>query len=254
MYNYHTMSTDFPLPALTQESFTKYFGTHIENGEDGETILYPGEQLKCASKTSVLKKHLQPKHIFITKTSDGKFNHRVLGDDGVFTQLPKRLYAMCYPNISFTSIPNNNRVRVKLSTMTTVTLPFIPDSFYEQKKRATKRGSARPKRTREDTRPELTRTAKYYRGWNPPAPPAKMSKMDMLGNIRAAIELVDKQSVDVGPPIEGDIDSDEKSRAAFGTIVKFVYHYARGELGMPPEPPTVELQPSTKRHIIEHIE
>lgn len=247
-------ATDFPLPALTQESFTKYFGTDIDSGDDKETIVYPGEQLQCASKTSVLKKHLKPKHIFITKTASGSFNHRVMGDDGVFTQLPKRLYAMCYPNISFSSIPNNNRVRVKLSTMTTVTLPFIPDSFYEQKKRATKRGSARPKRAREDTRQEITRTAKYYRGWNPPAPPSCMSKQSMLGNIRAAIEAVDSQCIDVAPPIEGDIDSDDKARAAFGTIVKFVYHYARGELGMPPAPPMVELQPSTKKRIIEQLE
>jgi len=241
---------DFPLPALTQERFTKWFNTGISDKSD-EVIVYPGEQLNCSTKTNVLKKKLKPKHIFITKNSRGQFFHRVMGDDGRFQMLPKRLYAMCYPSVSFASVPENNRVRVKLSQRTTITLPYIPDSFYEQKRRASQRTSSRPKRQREATIEETVHEA--YRGWNPPEPEEMMDKKSMMAHIRSAIELAESSGTDISPPFTGDLDSNKEASTQFSVIVKFVYHYCREELGFPPTPHTIHISPPTKKRIMNSL-
>ena len=242
---------DFPLPALTQERFTKYFNTPINDRSD-EVIVYPGEQLKCCStRTAVLKKELKPEHIFITKNSKGHFFHRVLGDDGRFQLLPKRLYAMCYPQVSFASVPEGNRVRVKLSQRTTIVLPYIPDSFYEQKRRASQRTCSRPKRTRE-VEPQDSATV-AYRGWNPPQPEEMMSKKDMMAHLRTAIEMAESSGTDIPPPFTGDLDTNKDAAPQFATIAKFVYHYCREELGFPPTPHLIRMAPPTKKRIMNSI-
>ena len=241
------MALDFPLPPLTQESFTKWFRVPISERSD-EIIVYPGEQLKCSTRTNVLKKELSPKHIFITKNSKGVFFHRVLGDDGRFSLLPKRLFALCYPQVSFTSVPEGNRVRVRLSQRTSITLPYIPDSFYEQKRRASQRTASRPKRSREPVVEETVVEA--YRGWNPPEPEDMMKKKVMMANIRSAIEMAESSDTDIPPPFTGDLDSNKDASTQFATIVKFVYHYCREELGFPPAPKRIRIAPPTKKRIL----
>lgn len=242
---------DFPLPALTQENFTKYYNTAIGEKSD-EVIVYPGQQLTCCStRTSVLKRELKPEHIFITKNSKGEFFHRVLGDDGRFQLLPKRLYALCYPQVSFASVPEGNRVRVKLSQRTTIVLPFIPDSFYEQKRRASQRTSSRPKRVREIEPQDSAVVA--YRGWNPPEPQQMMAKKDMMAHLRSAVEMAEAAGTDIPPPFTGDLDSNKEAAPQFATIVKFVYHYCREELGFPPTPGVIRLAPPTKKRILHSL-
>ena len=241
------MALNFPLPNITQERFTKYFNTSIDDKSD-EVIVYPGEQLTCNTKTNTLKKKLKPAHIFITRNSKGEFFHRVLGDDGRFQMLPKRLYAMCYPSVSFTSVPEGNRVRVRLSSRTTITLPFIPDSFYEQKRRASQRTSSRPKRQREPVIEETMHEA--YRGWNPPEPADMMTKKEIMAHIRTSIHMAETSGTDVPPPFSGDLDTNKSAAPQFATIVKFVYHYCREELGMAPAPPIMRIAPPTKRRIL----
>ena len=241
------MALDFPLPPLTQERFTKYFNTSIDRKSD-EVIVYPGEQLQCSTKTNTLKKKLKPKHIFITRNAKGQFFHRVLGDDGRFQMLPKRLYAMCYPQVSFASVPDGNRVRVRLSSRTTITLPYIPDSFYEQKRRASQRTSTRPKRAREPVVEDTV--AEAYRGWNPPEPEHIMTKKEMMAHIRTCIHVAETSSTDVPPPFTGELDTNKDAAPHFATIVKFVYHYCREELGMPPTPPVLRLSPPTKKRML----
>ena len=241
------MALDFPLPPLTQERFTKYFNTPIGKSSD-EVIVYPGCQLNCSTKTHILKKKLKPRHIFITRNSQGKFFHRVLGDDNRFSLLPKRLHAMVYPQVSFANVPENNRIRVRLSSRTTITLPYIPDSFYDAKKRASLRTSSRPKRQRESVVEETTVEA--YRGWNPPAPEVRMSKKELMAHIRTAVHLAETSGTDIQPPFTGDLDSNKLAAPHFATIVKFVFHYCREELGMPPVPPMIRIAPPTKKRIL----
>lgn len=241
---------DFPLPALTQERFTKFFNTAIHEKSD-EVIVYPGEQLQCSTKTNVLKKKLKPKHIFITKNAKGQFFHRVMGDDGRFQLLPKRLYAMCYPSVSYASVPEGNRVRVKLSQRTTITLPYIPDSFYEQKRRASQRTSTRPKRNRE---PVVEKTVvEAYRGWNPPELEEMMDKKSMMAHVRSAIDMAEKTATDIPPPFTGDLDTNKDAASQFSVIVKFVYHYCREELGIPPTPHSIHMAPPTKKRILNSL-
>lgn len=214
--------------------------------------MYPGEKLDCCStRTTMLKQKLKPQHIFITRNSNGQFFHRVLSDDGRFHLLPKRLYAMCYPSVSYASVPEGNRVKVKLSQRTTIVLPYIPDSFYEAKKRASQRTSSRPKRQRETKTEESATVA--YRGWNPPEPPEMMTKKDMMAHIRTAVELAEASEMDIPPPFTGDLDTNKEAAPEFATIVKFVYHYCREELGFPPTPHAIRLAPPTKKRILNSL-
>ena len=222
---------NYTLPPLTQERFTKWFENGIPNTD--EIIVYPGTQLPCMTKTSALKNNLRPEHVFITqsKTTE-EFFHRVLGDDGSFALLPKRMYATVYPNIAFNSIPSNNRIAVKLNNRRTLQLPFIPDSFYEQKKKSGKRGVTRPKRQREQRETPKNKRKKTYRGWAPTREHTCMDKNEFLSRIKAVMLKIDEETLPVLPPLNGlDIDS-EQNQQAFATICKFVHFYARSELGM----------------------
>ena len=222
----------FTLPRLTQEQFTKWFGKLIPN--TNETIVYPGKQLPCMTKTSSLKNNLKPEHVFIThdKNTD-KFFHRVLGDDGTFALLPKRMHATVYPNISFNTIPTDNRIKVKLSNRRTVELPYIPDSFFEQKKKSCRRSVTRPKRQREETPTETVRRKKAYRGWTPSGETTVMKKQYLLAKIKAVIDKIDDDEIPVMPPLHGsELSATEEEQ--FATICKFVHFYAREELGMVP--------------------
>ena len=222
----------FTLPRLTQELYTRWFDKKIPNTD--EHIVYPGRQLPCMTKTSALKNSLKPEHVFITKSkSSGNFFHRVLGDDGIFAYLPKRLYAMVYPNILFNTIPENNRIKVKLSNRRSIMLPYIPDSFFEQKKKSGRRSSSRPKRQREQKSEPQQRSKKPYRGWNPPANTTQIDKDTLIGNIKAVIANIDEKGLEVLPPFQGS-KLDENNETEFSTICKFVYHYARSELGITP--------------------
>lgn len=222
---------NYTLPPLTQERFTKWFEKGIPNTD--EIIVYPGTQLPCMTKTSALKNNLKPEHVFITQSqSTQEFFHRVLGDDGSFALLPKRMYATVYPNIAFSSIPSNNRIAVKLNNRRTLQLPFIPDSFYEQKKKSGKRGVTRPKRQREQRETPKDKRKKTYRGWAPAREETCMDKNEFLSRIKAVMLKIDEDRLPVLPPLNGlDLDT-EQNQQAFATICKFVHFYARSELGM----------------------
>ena len=239
----------YTLPPLTQERFTKWFEKNIPNTD--EIIVYPGTQLPCMTKTSALKHNLLPEHVFISQSTTTKeFFHRVLGDDGTFALLPKRMYATVYPNIAFSSIPQNNRTAVKLSSRRTLELPYIPDSFYEQKKKSGKRGVTRPKRQREqrDTPKESRKRA--YRGWTPAQQPTCLEKNELMGRIKAVMDKIDSDNIPVLPPLEGLDVNCAQNEEAFATICKFVYFYARSELGMVPQVQAVgEAATNTLQHI-----
>ena len=125
---------EFTLPALTQESFSRWYNKKVpRNDEIDERIVYPGIKLNCSTKSRDLRSNIMPRHVFITHIVDtDTFHHKVLGSNNIFASLPKRLYSHCFRNINIHSIPQNNRIVVRLTENTDVTLPYIPDDFVCQ--------------------------------------------------------------------------------------------------------------------------
>lgn len=227
------MSTvSFPLPPPTQNRFTEWFRKTVPNTD--EVIVYPGEQLPCSTRSRTLKKVIKPKHVFITQTPEGSFKHRLYGNENVFSNLPKRLYSVCFPKIHVSAVPENNRIVIQISDKSELTLPFIPDEFYAQKVAKAERHvnpeHRRTKRRRTHTAPVANPN---YRGW------ATLrhrgygtNKYSLLRRIRATLDALDAKHVVPHNPFAQCNDSFDGVEDALAVVIQFIYHYARGEMRM----------------------
>ena len=224
----------FPLPPPTQDRFTEYFRKKIPDCD--EIIVYPGEQLTCSTRARTLKKIIKPKHVFITQTSQGTFKHRLLGNDGVYTNLPKRLYSVCFPKIHVSCVPKENRINIRISDKTELRLPYIPDEFYAQKlakaERHTQPESRRTKRRRTQPAPPPNPN---YRGWSSLRARMKSdttNKYILLRHIRNILDALDAKHIVPHNPFETCGESMAGAEDALGTVIQFIYHYGRGEFRM----------------------
>tara|TARA_Y100000389_G_scaffold194535_1_gene224693 strand:- start:402 stop:1124 length:723 start_codon:yes stop_codon:yes gene_type:complete len=220
----------FPLPNLSQEQFSSFYGKKTNNNE---TIVYPGIKLPCSTKNKNIKRHIGPKHVFIVK-SNGTFTHRILGSDNQWSVLPKRLHSVCFPKVHLASIPDNNRIKIQLTDTIFETLPFVPDEFYKQKVKKAKEPN-KPV-TRRNKRKRLVNSARRvtepYEGWKIEGiakKPNKISKNTLIGKIRTCVDIASDKVI--GNPFDANLSSDEAKRA-FTTVVQFVHHYAREEFNM----------------------
>lgn len=159
---------DFTLPPLSQESFTRWYNKKLpRNDNKDERVVYPGVKLQCSTKSRDIRSQVNSENVFITHIKDtNTFNHKVLGSNNVFIQLPKRLYSHCFRNINIHSIPDNNRIKVRLTESTAVVLPFIPDDFVTQK-RSKRHSTSRHRIRKESKRPKLEHKTDntIYTGW-----------------------------------------------------------------------------------------
>lgn len=236
---------EFTLPALTQESFSRWYRKKVPRNDNvDERIVYPGIKLQCSTKSRDLRSQIMPRHVFVTQEiGTNIFHHKVLGTNNVFISLPKRLYSHCFRNINIHSIPTGNRILVRLTENTTVTLPFIPDDFVTQKR--SKRNSATRSRSKRETKrsktctqPEVTNT---YTGWvtkvlSPATENAADNSIDsfrLMNYIREELNQSDEQlsiciaNPFVDAPTIEDIHKDPTKALALKTVVQFVHHYAK---------------------------
>ena len=59
---------DFTLPALTQESFSRWYNKQVPRSDDvDERIVYPGIKLNCSTKSRDLRSNIAPRHVFVTQ-------------------------------------------------------------------------------------------------------------------------------------------------------------------------------------------
>ena len=231
----------FSLPTPSQENFTHWFGKKIVGGE---VVVYPGETLPCTTKHRQLKQKVQPKHVFITQNGEA-FQYKLYGSDRQFIALPKRLYSVCFPNISLHSIPTDNRIRIRLTEQTTTVVPVIPDAFLEQKRSKQKRAASAQPQTRASAKRQRSESnASKYDGWIIHTPLSttqnspQVTKEDLINYIHTVIRYVDtKASMVVRNPFEGAQTIEEvlqSNRPELQTIVRFIYHFMRTECGVPP--------------------
>jgi len=229
----------FPLPSLLQSNFTEYYDKKIPRRDNlVEKIVYPGRALKVTTKVRNLKKIVKPDNVFITILNDGTFNHRLLGSDGNYTILPKRLHSVCFPKIHLGSIPNNNRLTVKISPSITVNLPFVPDDFYKQKQNKSERPN-KPitrnrgiKRGRDKISTVKSNNDIEYKGWSVYNDDTvnKISKQDIISGIHYCIDSADKENIILPDPFENN-DTIGENKEMFNIILQFIYHYGREEFG-----------------------
>lgn len=228
----------FPLPSLLQHNFTEYFDKEIPRRDSiKEKIIYPGEPLGVSCKSRSIKRFVEPKNVFITVLENGTFNHRLLGSDGVYVILPKRLHSVCFPKIHLGSIPRDNRIKVKISPTNTVTLPFVPDDFYKQKQAKSERPNKPITRNR-GTKRNRTNMDNInenieYKGWNiyNNTGNKKINKDKLTAAIQDCIRFSDNDKIVLPNPFE-NMESLEDGQDTFKIILQFIYHYAREEFGL----------------------
>lgn len=236
---------EFTLPALTQESFSRWFNKKVpRNDNKEERIVYPGVKLHCSTKSRDLRSQIMPRHVFVTQeVGSNTFHHKVLGSNNTFISLPKRLYSHCFRNINIHSIPTGNRITVRLTETTSVVLPFIPDDFVNQKR--SKRSSSSRSRPKRDNKrlkcaPKEEPQAPYT-GWvtkvmSPATDPASDNAIDafhLMKYIREEIRKNDDNLITCIPnPFAGattleQIQQTPEKQLALTHVIQFVHHYAK---------------------------
>lgn len=233
---------EFTLPALTQESFSRWYQKKVPRKDDiDERIVYPGIKLNCSTKSRDLRSNIMPRHVFITHIVDtDTFHHKVLGSNNTFASLPKRLYSHCFRNINIHSIPQNNRIVVRLTETTSVTLPYIPDDFVCQKR--SKRNSTKSKsRPNKRIRKNNDQSPKEYRGWvtKVMAPATEESadngidSFQLLNYIKTELRTYDQKiNISIPNPFAeahsiSDINENPEQLKALTIVVQFAHHYAK---------------------------
>lgn len=237
------MSTAFPLPKATQESYSKWYSHTVSssNNLNRYTILWVGQELPCRFKSDTIQDIIGPHHVFILKKNNN-FAYAVIDNNESIYRLPKKYYTSCFPGVQYNSIPENNRVKMKITNGNVVELPFIPSSFLQQKQNKT----TRSKRKRSASMEELPSSVENIDFSNSPltwtvlqnqqisASPIKKEIMMLIRNI---IEFTDRNdSFLLKDPFEHirnieDIKNNEQLMCKLKTVISFIYHFCRAELG-----------------------
>lgn len=237
------MSRAFSLPRAPQEQYSKYYLTTIKKGALNQfLIIWVGCPLQCRFKSNDVKDILSPKHIFIVKKDD-VFEYCVIDNRGNCYRLPKKYYSLGFPNISLSSVPENNLMEVQITKKQKQTLPYIPKSFLENKRLKTTRKRRRisyvespPEKTVETINFEVSRVPSWHilqRSENQ----KHLLKRLIVEKMRSVIKKIDETSMTLNDPFE-DLEKIDflfdsvENVTKFKTILGFIYHYCRAELGL----------------------
>lgn len=236
---------EFTLPPLTQESFSRWYNKKVPRNDNvEERVVYPGIKLNCTIKSRDIRSQITASHVFVTQeVGTNVYHHKVVGTNNVFMSLPKRLYSHCFRNINIHSIPADNRIVVRLTESTSVTLPYIPDDFVAQK-RSKRNATHRSSSKRELKKQKIEReTSKHppYKGWvtRVMSPATELSADMAIDSFRLMTYIRDQMrdhdeqiSVCIPNPFAGaqtlqEIHACPEKQKALTTVIQFVHHYAR---------------------------
>ena len=235
--------TTFPLPRASQEQYTLYYQKVIKKGAlSGYKVVWPGSMLECRFKADSIKDTISPQSVFIV--AKGKeFEYAVLDNRKTFFKLPKKYYTLCFPNISLSAVPQNNRIKVQVTEKKFHELPYIPKSFLELKKLKTYR---KRRRTSTNASPPVKRVENIdFSTNNTPSwhvlmvekKEDKLLKKQIVETIRSIILKTDETAITLRDPFESLVNINELQTSAenvqtLKTIVSFIFHYCRAELGL----------------------
>ena len=238
----------FPLPRSSQEHYSKFFQTTVKKGVlQGFTIQWVGSPLPCRFKSEQIKNVISPQHVFIMKSKDDDtFEYALIDNRGQAYKLPKKYYTVCFPSISLASIPKDNRFEIQITKRKKMRLPFIPDSFLEQKKQKTNRKRRKMYHNVESPPAQSVESIDFYKT-NVPSWHVLQNnsctnntlKKEIVQLIRSIIKVTDNSSFTLKDPFEDiktieELKNKEELHEKFKIIVSFLYHYARAELNIHP--------------------
>ena len=226
----------YPLPRASQECWTKWYNHTVAQGAlKNKTVVWAAQTLPCRFKSDQVKDTIGPHHVFILKLAQ-HFYYAIVDSTETVYKLPKKYYTSCFPGIQFSQIPKNNRMRVRLTGRRSIELPFIPESFLEQKRTKTTR-----KRRRTDPKPTEIENLDFSVStpeWSilGKQPEEKENKEEILHLIRSVINYSDKNvNFQLNNEFENvtvnAIQNNDELRKKMKSIVSFIYFYCRGELG-----------------------
>lgn len=232
----------FPLPRSNQILHTKFFKKEVESGAlCGYMIVWVGTPLKCRFRSNDIKNTIEAKHVFILQ-KDKDFEYALVDSTASFHKLPKKFYQACFPSITVGSVPRNNLIRVKVTKSETMSLPYIPDSFFQSKQNKTMRKKRKITTQTTDNTVENVDFKRDYPLWTLVKEDDEQSnfKSELIVLIRNIIREMDENNHLTFPnPFESGTVDGIKSTAAelmkLKTIISFIYHYCRGEFGCFPE-------------------
>lgn len=235
--------TTFPLPRASQTNYTKYFKHVVGSGPLSRyKILWVGQPLPCRFKSDSVKTVIGPQHVFILKKGFS-FAYGVIDSTDTVHKLPKKFFATCFPGIQHNKIPPGNMIKIKLTRAESIEVPYIPSSFLQQKKMKTTRPkSKRTQSTKEvDRRVENIDFSVNYPQWhvlNNTQLRDNYEKKNIMSVIRMILQHSDASNDVYQPvdPFEGltdvkDIMNDQVRATRLKTIIGFISHYCRSELG-----------------------
>lgn len=226
----------FPLPRASQQCYTKWYNVTVKSGAlKNKTILWAAQQLPCRFRSEQVKDIVGPQHVFIL-TMSKQFFYALIDSTDTAYRLPKKYFTSCFPGIQYSQIPKDNRMKVKLTNRQSVVLPYIPESFLEQK---------RNKSTRKRRRTETTGNDVEEIDFNQDVPEwsilsnekqSTSNKDELFHLIRSIIDFNDvNQNFELTNPFEDksiqDIHGNEKLKEKLKVIISFIYFYCRNELG-----------------------
>ena len=230
------MSAHFPLPRASQQCYTKWYNFTVKSGAlRNKTILWAAEQLPCRFRSEQVKDIIGPQHVFILTLSK-QFYYALIDSTSTVYRLPKKYFTSCFPAIQYRQVPKDNRCKVKLSNRNSVVLPYIPESFLEQKKN---------KSTRKRRRTETTGNNMEAIDFNEDVPEwsilnngtrVSSNKEQLFHLIRSIIDFNDtNQNFELTNPFEDktieQVHGDERLKEKLKIVISFIYFYCRDEVG-----------------------
>ncbi len=237
----------YPLPRSSQENYTKYFNKVIQKGcLENYKVLWVGSPLPCRFKSNETKGILAPNNVFIVK-KDEEFQYAVMDNKENMFKLPKKFFTVCFPNVSINSIPENNRVQYQITKKEKVFLPYIPDTFLEQKKMKTSRKRRKMYHNQTMESPPAEKDVESIDFTNKKIPSwyvlqkkekkKEIFKRQVVLMIRSIISLVDASNFVLEDPFHRvkemeDIHKKEEYMEKMKIIISFIFHYCRAELGI----------------------
>lgn len=230
------MTEHFPLPRASQECYTKWHNFTVKTGAlRNYTILWAGRELDCRFRSDNVKDIIGPQHVFILKLNK-TFEYAVIDSTESIYRLPKKYYTSCFPGVQYNQVPKNNRMVVRLSGRQRIELPYIPESFLEQKKTKTNRKRRRTESNVSDV--ETINFSTSSPDWIVLSNQSTDTdnKKDLMHLIRSVIHFCDEneafrlKNMFEGIKVE-DIQKNDELKEKLKVIITFVYYYCRNELG-----------------------
>lgn len=234
--------SSFPLPRAPQEFYTKYYNKILKKGVfTNYKIVWVGQPLPCRFRSDTVKTILAPQHVFILQKKN-EFEYGLVDNSDTVYKLPKKYFTSCFPNIQLSSVPENNLMEVKI-TRKIITLPYIPESFLEQKKAKGNRKRRRMYTNNDGNSYQGTEQIDFERNfpsWHVLENEQNRNsliKREILHLIRYLIHYTDESDFKLLDPFENlksidDLRNDKQSITKLKIVLGFIYHYCRGELGL----------------------